>query len=52
VLNFCKHCITIGPRDRFNNTVSCIIHRACGVTNLDYLFLRLRQESLEPDLPM
>ena len=26
-------------------------HRACGVTNLDYLFLKLRQESLEPNLP-
>jgi len=51
VLNFCRHPITIGPLESFNNTVSRIIHRACGVTNLDYLFLKLRQESLEPDLP-
>ena len=51
ILNFCKHHITIGPLEGFNNTISRIIHRACGVTNLDYLFLKLRQESLEPDLP-
>ena len=51
ILNFCKHPITTGPLEGFNNTVSRIIHRACGVRNLDYLFLKLRQESLEPDLP-
>jgi transposase len=51
ILNFCKHHITIGPLEGFNNTISRIIHRACGVTNLDYLFLKLRQESLEPVPP-
>jgi transposase len=51
VLNFCRHHITIGPLEGFNNTISRIIHRACGVTNLDYLFLKLRQESLETDQP-
>jgi transposase len=51
ILNFCKHPITTGPLEGFNNTVSRIIHRACGVTNLDYLFLKLRQESIEPALP-
>ena len=50
VLNFCKHRITIGPLEAFNNTVSRIIHRACGIRSLDYLFLKLRQESLEPNL--
>jgi transposase len=49
ILNYVRHPITIGPLESFNNTVSRIIHRACGVTNLDYLFLRLRQESLETD---
>ena len=49
ILNFVKHPITIGPLEAFNNTVSRIIHRACGVTNLHYLFLKLRQESLELD---
>jgi transposase len=51
ILNFCKHPITTAPLEAFNNTVSRIIHRACGVRNLDYLFLKLRQESLELDLP-
>jgi len=49
VLNFCRHPITIGPLESFNNTVSRIIHRACGVRSMDYLFLKLRQESLETD---
>jgi len=49
ILNYCRHPVTIGPLESFNNTVSRIIHRACGVTNLDYLFLKLRQESLETD---
>jgi transposase len=37
--------ITTGPLEGFNNTVSRIIHRACGIRSLDYLFLKLRQES-------
>jgi transposase len=51
ILNFCKHPITTGPLEGFNNTVSRIIHRACGIRSLDYLFLKLRQESLEPVPP-
>ena len=51
ILNFCKHRITIGPLEGFNNTISRIIHRTCGLRNTDYLFLKLRQESLDPDLP-
>jgi len=47
VLNYCKHRITLGPLESFNNTVSRIIHRACGIKDLDYLFLKLRQESLD-----
>jgi transposase len=37
ILNFCEHRITLGPLESFNNTVARIIHRACGVTDLDYL---------------
>jgi len=46
VLNYCKHRITTGRLEGFNNTVSRILHRACGMQDLDYLFLKLRQESL------
>ena len=46
ILNYCKYPITTGRLEGFNNTVSRILHRACGIRNLDYLFLKLRQESL------
>jgi transposase len=46
ILNYSKYRITTGLLESFNNTVSRIIHRACGVTDLKYLFLKLRQESL------
>jgi len=47
VLNYCKHRITTGRLEGFNNLVSRIVHRACGMQDLDYLFLKLRQESLD-----
>ena len=50
ILNYCRHQITTGRLESFNNTVSRIIHRACGVKNLDYLFLKLRQESINGNL--
>jgi transposase len=49
IISFCKHPITNGRLEGFNNLISRLIHRACGVRDLDYLFLKLRQESL-PDL--
>jgi len=51
VLNYCKHRITTGRLEGFNNLVSRIIHRACGMQDMDYLFLKLRQESLDFVLP-
>ena len=33
--------------EAFNTFVSRVIHKACGVANLDFLFLKLRQESLQ-----
>lgn len=50
VLNFCKHPITTGRLEAFNNVVSRIIHRACGVRDIEYLLLKLRQESI-PEQP-
>lgn len=46
LINYCKYPITIAKLEGFNNTVSRLIHRACGVTDMDYFFLKLRQESL------
>jgi transposase len=49
VLNYCRHRITTGRLEGFNNLVSRLVHRACGVRDLTYLFLKLRQESLQVD---
>jgi len=46
ILSFCNHRITSARIEAFNNTVSRVLHKACGVSNLDYLFLKLRQELL------
>ena len=47
ILNFCQHRITSARIEAFNSIVSRVIHKACGVANLDFLFLKLRQESLQ-----
>ena len=47
ILNFCQHRITSARIEAFNTLVSRVIHKACGVANLDFLFLKLRQESLQ-----
>lgn len=46
ILNFCQHRITSARIEAFNTIVSRVLHKTCGVTNLDFLFLKLRQESL------
>ena len=45
-LNFCQHSITSARIEVFNTLVSRVIHKACGVSDLDQLFLKLRQKSL------
>jgi transposase len=47
ILNFCQHRITSARIEAFNTIVSRVIHKACGVSNLEFLFLKLRQESLQ-----
>ena len=42
-----KHRITSGPIEAFNNQMARFIHRSCGITNLDYLFLKMRAQSLQ-----
>lgn len=46
VLAYCRHPITTARLESFNNTVSRLVHRACGHKDLDYLFLKVRQESI------
>lgn len=49
VLNYIRHGITSGPLEAMNGTIERLIRRGCGVTDIGYLFLKVRQESL--DLP-
>lgn len=46
IVNYCWYPITTGRLESFNATVARVIRKSCGVRDLDYLFLKLRQESL------
>ena len=46
IVAWCKHRLTNGLIEAFNSTVSRVIFKARGIRSLDYLFLKLRQESL------
>lgn len=46
ILAFCKHRITSAKIEAFNGIVARVVRNACGLSNLDYLFLKLRQHSL------
>ncbi len=47
VIGYFKHHITSGPIESFNNQIARVIHRACGMTDIDYLFLKMRAQSLQ-----
>jgi transposase len=47
VTAFFKHRITSGRIEAFNNQIARLIHRACGMTNLQHLFLKMRAQSLK-----
>lgn len=44
---FFKHRITSGRIEAFNNQIARLIHPACGMTNLQHLFLQMRASSLK-----
>jgi transposase len=50
ILSFIKHRITSAKLEAFNATISRIVKRACGYRDLDYLFLKIRQEATPPVL--
>jgi len=47
IISFCKHQLTSAKIESFNALISRVIHKACGISNLDYLWLKLRQASLQ-----
>lgn len=46
IVSYAKHKITSGRIEGFNNLIARIVHRACGIRDLDYLYARLRYESI------
>lgn len=50
ILSFIRNRITSAKLEAFNATISRIIKRACGYRDLEYLFLKIRQESTTIDL--
>jgi transposase len=45
IISWCRHRISNGKIEGFNSTISRIIHKSRGIRSLDYLFLKLRQET-------
>jgi transposase len=45
-VSYVKHKITSGKIENFNNQIARIIHRSYGVSDLDYLFIRLRHKTV------
>ena len=50
ILSFIRHRITSAKLEAFNATISRIVKRACGYQDLEYLFLKIRQERCPPVL--
>ena len=50
ILSFIRHRVTSAKIEAFNATISRIVKRACGYRDLDYLFLKIRQEANPPVL--
>ena len=48
ILSFIRHRVTSAKIEAFNATISRIVKRACGYRDLDYLFLKIRQEGNPP----
>lgn len=46
IVSWSRHGITNGKIESFNSKISQLIFRARGISSLDYLYLKLRQESL------
>jgi len=51
IIAFCHYPITTARLESFNALVSRVVRKSCGVRDLDYLFLKLRQEALGDSIP-
>ena len=48
IVSFCTHQITSARIESFNAAIQRVLQKSCGITNVDYLWLKLRQVSLQP----
>lgn len=48
ILAWIKHRVTSAKLEAFNATISRIVKRACGYRDLEYLYLKIRQEAAPP----
>ncbi len=46
ILAYCKHRITSAKIESFNAKIARIVRRACGYRDLEYLYLKIRQEGI------
>lgn len=47
IVGYCVNQISNGRMEGFNNLISRVVHKACGMPKLDYLWLKMRQISLQ-----
>lgn len=47
ILSYIRYEVTTGPLEAFNGTIERILRRSCGIRDLEYLYLKIRQESLK-----
>ncbi len=47
LLSYCHHRITSAKIEAFNGVIKRIVYKACGYNDLEYLYLKIRQESLK-----
>lgn len=52
ILAWIKHRVTSAKLEAFNATISRIVKRACGYRDLEYLYLKIRQEASPPVLQL
>ncbi len=46
LLSYCAHQVTSAKVESFNATIKRIIRKACGYRDMEYLYLKIRQEAL------
>lgn len=50
IVAFTRHKVTSGRIEGFNNQIARLLHRACGIRSLRYLFLQLRERFVSAKL--